>query len=153
VGARRPICRQSISADPQPSRSFLDFGLDSAYHVGFKYHRVFNTIVKLRVRQIRNGNRSDEREPFFGRTSGRAGMADRIEALEEVTLAIAHAAAERDAAFAEELGTQLRGSLQRHACEPAVFREAFDWLSRFEQGDAVPGEARDAVVDASAETP
>ena len=59
-------------------------------------------------------------------------MTSRVDALEEVTLAIAVATARHDADFAERLGAQLRSSLQRNAPHPAVFRETFEWLLRFE---------------------
>lgn len=59
-------------------------------------------------------------------------MKERIDALTEITLAIARAAAERDAAFAETLESGLRGALLNRSVDPLVFDEAFGWLARFE---------------------
>jgi hypothetical protein len=60
-------------------------------------------------------------------------MPDRVDALREVTLAIAEAAAERDPGFAAALGTSLRRSLRANACYPENFHETLDWLGRFEE--------------------
>jgi hypothetical protein len=61
-------------------------------------------------------------------------MTDRLEALTEVTLAIARAAAAADETFAGELGTTLRLSLRGCAAQPALFAETLSWLERFEGG-------------------
>lgn len=60
-------------------------------------------------------------------------MKDRIDALTEVTLAIAHAAAEGNPAFRLALGTSLRRALCSNAAQPQVFYEALFWLERFER--------------------
>jgi hypothetical protein len=59
-------------------------------------------------------------------------MNDRVNALREVTLAIAAAAADRDPDFAETLGTTLRRSLLASSGCPASFDETIAWLKRFE---------------------
>jgi hypothetical protein len=60
-------------------------------------------------------------------------MPDRVDALREVTLAIAEAVAERDPGFAEVLGTSLRRSLKTSTHYPESFHETLDWLGRFEE--------------------
>ncbi len=60
-------------------------------------------------------------------------MPDRVDALRDVTLAIAEAAAERDPGFAAALGTSLRRTLQANTRYPESFTETLDWLGRFEE--------------------
>ncbi len=60
-------------------------------------------------------------------------MPDRIDALFEVTLAMAEAATERDPGFAKALGGSLRRSLQANTRYPENFHETLDWLARFEE--------------------
>lgn len=60
-------------------------------------------------------------------------MNDRADALLEVTLAIAEAAAERDPGFSEALGTSLRRSLLANSHRPENFAETMQWLGRFER--------------------
>jgi hypothetical protein len=59
-------------------------------------------------------------------------MPDRIDALREVTLAIAEAAAERDPGFAKVLGGSLRRTMMANCRYPENFHETLEWLGRFE---------------------
>ena len=63
-----------------------------------------------------------------------ADSSERIDALADVTLEVARAAARKDRAFVARLETGMRQSLAARADQPAAFREAWQWLMRFEEG-------------------
>ncbi|MHA1554134.1 MAG: hypothetical protein ACTSU0_06950 [Alphaproteobacteria bacterium] len=59
-------------------------------------------------------------------------MDEHKEALTEITLAIADAAARCDDTFGETLGTTLRQSLRYNADDPQLVGKTMRWLRRFE---------------------
>jgi hypothetical protein len=70
-------------------------------------------------------------------------MKEQIDALTELTLAIARAAAEANPGFKIALGTTVRGSLCWNTSRPLVFQEILAWLEHFES-EAVPEGSRQA---------
>jgi hypothetical protein len=63
-------------------------------------------------------------------------MKEQIEALTEVTLAIARASTKSDAAFSDALEANLRDALLRRSADPLVFDQTFRWLERFESEES-----------------